>query len=86
MEADLAIVATGRSNRLAELVGGPVEGGPCGLSYLSRMYTTRPGQEPIGGEQADSVVLRRLRRLLFPHDAGTHSVLWFGHRTTAGWR
>jgi 2-polyprenyl-6-methoxyphenol hydroxylase-like FAD-dependent oxidoreductase len=43
LEGDLVISATGRSSRLGDELRGPVEGGSCGFSYVSRMYRARPG-------------------------------------------
>src|SRR5438477_275861 len=44
LEADVVVVATGRASRLGDEYRGPVEGGSCGFSYISRMYRARPGQ------------------------------------------
>jgi 2-polyprenyl-6-methoxyphenol hydroxylase-like FAD-dependent oxidoreductase len=75
LEADLTVVATGRASRLGAEFRGRVEGGPCGFSYISRMYEARAGQPgcdlcaplyPIGPGYYSMVM---------PQDAGTHSLL-----------
>jgi 2-polyprenyl-6-methoxyphenol hydroxylase-like FAD-dependent oxidoreductase len=45
VEADLVLVATGRAGRFADDVRAPGVGGPCGSSYVSRMYRARSGVE-----------------------------------------
>jgi 2-polyprenyl-6-methoxyphenol hydroxylase-like FAD-dependent oxidoreductase len=75
LAADAVIVATGRSSRLGDELRGPIEGGSCGFSYISRMYRARPGLPgcdlplPVYsmGPGYYSVVL--------PQDDATHSLL-----------
>jgi 2-polyprenyl-6-methoxyphenol hydroxylase-like FAD-dependent oxidoreductase len=76
LEADLVIVATGRSSHLGDELRGPVEGGPCGFSYVSRMYRAlpgRPGCDLLGPAYATGP---DYYSLVLPQDAGTHSVLF----------
>ncbi|GAA3811138.1 FAD-dependent oxidoreductase [Nocardioides panacisoli] len=42
LPADLVVVATGRNSHVGEELRGPVEGGPCGFSYVTRVYRARP--------------------------------------------
>ena len=74
LDVDVVIDASGRSGRLAEQHRPSVEGGPCGLSYVSRMYQARPGVEgpgpiPLRAEHDGYLVI------VFRQDAGTISTL-----------
>jgi 2-polyprenyl-6-methoxyphenol hydroxylase-like FAD-dependent oxidoreductase len=74
-DVDVLVVANGRSGRFADEFRAPAEGGPCGLSYVSRMYRVRPGAEPLSspaplGSQHDGY-----QTIVFPQDAGTLSTL-----------
>jgi 2-polyprenyl-6-methoxyphenol hydroxylase-like FAD-dependent oxidoreductase len=75
LEAELVIVATGRSTRLAEELRGPVEGGSCGFSYLSRMYRARPGAPGCDLRAPSLAVGPDYYSLVMPQDSGTHSLL-----------
>lgn len=75
VDADQVIAATGRTSDLADELRPPGEGGPCGQSYVSRMYRALPGVDPLIsfaplGEQYDGYLA-----VVFPQDAGTHSTL-----------
>ena len=54
VEAELVVVATGRSGHLGGDYRAPAVGGPCGMAYVNRMYRARPGVDlqlspfPIG--------------------------------------
>lgn len=77
VDAELVIDATGRRGRFADDLRPPAEGGECGFAYVSRMYRLRPGAEP-GPTNAPPGAMAGYRGYLvivFPHDAGTFSVL-----------
>lgn len=85
LEADLVVVAAGRTCRLGDEWRPPVEGGPCGQSYVSRMYETLPGVEPLEsffplGEYYDGYLA-----IAFPQDAGTLSALVVRASEDKGW-
>jgi flavin-dependent dehydrogenase len=78
LPADLVIGATGRSGRLADDLRPAAEGGPCGFSYVSRMYRVlddAAAEELAGyafplGQLFDGYLV-----IVFPQDARTISVL-----------
>jgi 2-polyprenyl-6-methoxyphenol hydroxylase-like FAD-dependent oxidoreductase len=76
LEADLVIVATGRGSRLGEELRGPVEGGPCGFSYVSRMYRARRAQPGCDLHGPSAVTGPDYLSLVMPQDDETHSVLF----------
>jgi 2-polyprenyl-6-methoxyphenol hydroxylase-like FAD-dependent oxidoreductase len=47
--ADAVVVATGRTSKLGDELRGPVEGGACGFSYVTRVYRARPGVPAYDG-------------------------------------
>jgi 2-polyprenyl-6-methoxyphenol hydroxylase-like FAD-dependent oxidoreductase len=49
LPADLVVVATGRNSHVGEELRGPIEGGPCGFSYVTRAYRARPGHPAYSG-------------------------------------
>lgn len=78
VDADLVIDASGRAGRLADEWRPAGEGGPCGFSYVSRMYrATRP--EDVAELKSNGVPLGKLYDgylvIVFPQDAGTLSAL-----------
>lgn len=75
LDAEVVIVATGRSSRLGDEFRGPVEGGSCGFSYLSRMYRARPGRPGCDLPAPSLVVGPDYYSLVLPQDNGTHSLL-----------
>jgi 2-polyprenyl-6-methoxyphenol hydroxylase-like FAD-dependent oxidoreductase len=76
LEADLVLCCAGRSSTLGDELRPPLEGGPCGNSYVSRMYRTVDGTDPFGGDwfprgaMADGYLT-----IVFPQDDATHSAL-----------
>ena len=77
-DADVVIDATGRSGRLGDELRPAGEGGPCGFSYVSRMYKVLDGEAlarlagcglPLGQLYDGYLVI------VFPQDAGTLSAL-----------
>lgn len=84
-QADRVIVATGRAGRLGGQWRPEPEGGPCGQSYVSRLYRVRPGVEPptawnpLGGRHDGYVAM------VLPHDAGTLSALVVRPTGDGGW-
>jgi flavin-dependent dehydrogenase len=76
--ADIVIDATGRSGRLADELRPPGEGGPCGFSYVSRMYRVLDdaAAEELAGY---AFPLAKLHDgylvIVFPQDARTISAL-----------
>jgi 2-polyprenyl-6-methoxyphenol hydroxylase-like FAD-dependent oxidoreductase len=75
VRADVTVVATGRASRLGDELRGPVEGGSCGFSYISRMYRTRPGQPGCELAAPHYGPGPGYFTLVLPQDAGTHSLL-----------
>jgi 2-polyprenyl-6-methoxyphenol hydroxylase-like FAD-dependent oxidoreductase len=72
---DLVVVATGRASHLGEQLRGPVEGGPCGFSYVSRMYQARDGQPGYDRFFPSNETGPGYVSLVMGQDAGTHSVV-----------
>lgn len=74
LPADAVVVATGRNSRLGDEWRGPVEGGSCGISYVSRVYRARPGAQSYDGfpsfQTGPSYV-----SVVIGGDDGTHSVV-----------
>jgi 2-polyprenyl-6-methoxyphenol hydroxylase-like FAD-dependent oxidoreductase len=75
VDADLVIAATGRASRFASDVRPPAEGGPCGFSYVARMYRARPGTELASSGLPMSSLYRGYLAMVFPQDARTLSAL-----------
>lgn len=75
--ADLVVVATGRSGRLADGLAPPRESSPCGVAYASRMHRLHPGVEPplINAPPGYAVLEDGYLLIVFLHDAGTFTVL-----------
>jgi 2-polyprenyl-6-methoxyphenol hydroxylase-like FAD-dependent oxidoreductase len=72
--ADLVVWSAGRSAALPQDTRAPAEGGPCGFSYVSRMYRAKPGVEMPGpfplGELQDGYLT-----IVFAQDDRTTSAL-----------
>lgn len=49
IDADAVVVATGRTSKVGEEFRGPIEGGTCGFSYVTRVYRARPGVPAYSG-------------------------------------
>jgi 2-polyprenyl-6-methoxyphenol hydroxylase-like FAD-dependent oxidoreductase len=75
VDADLVISATGRSSRFADTYRARGEGGPCGFSYVSRMYRARPGVELPESATPVGAVHRGYQAIMFPQDDRTISAL-----------
>ena len=75
VDADLVIAATGRASRFAGDARAPAEGGPCGFSYVTRMYRARPGTELATSGRPMASLYRGYLAMVFPQDAGTLSAL-----------
>lgn len=75
VDADAVIVATGRASRLGDELRGPVEGGPCGFAYVSRMYRPRPGHDGCPLPLPMWPMGPGYYSLVMPQDAATHSLL-----------
>lgn len=73
--ADVVVVATGRASHLGDELRGPVEGGPCGFSYVSRVYRARPGHPGYDRFFPSFETGPGYVSLVMGHDAGTHSVV-----------
>ncbi|MDT4924573.1 MAG: hypothetical protein QOG01_2286 [Pseudonocardiales bacterium] len=78
VDADLVIDASGRAGRLGDTLRPAGEGGPCGFSYVSRMYRVRTEEDaaklkaaglPMGAVYDGYLVI------VFPQDADTLSTL-----------
>ena len=76
VDADLVVAATGRTCDLAAELRPPAEGGPCGQSYVSRMYRALPGVEPLVSFSPLGAQYDGYATIVFPQDAGTHSALF----------
>jgi 2-polyprenyl-6-methoxyphenol hydroxylase-like FAD-dependent oxidoreductase len=74
-DADLVVVATGRASHLGEELRGPMEGGPCGFSYVSRVYRAREGHRGYDRFFPSFETGPGYVSLVMGHDAGTHSVV-----------
>jgi 2-polyprenyl-6-methoxyphenol hydroxylase-like FAD-dependent oxidoreductase len=78
VDADVVIDATGRSGRLGDELRPTGEGGPCGFSYVSRMYRVLDDGAAAQLAQA-GVPLGKLYHgylvIVFPQDARTLSAL-----------
>jgi 2-polyprenyl-6-methoxyphenol hydroxylase-like FAD-dependent oxidoreductase len=76
--ADLVIDASGRSGRLGDDLRPPGAGGPCGFSYVSRMYRARRASD-VAALDAPGLPMGQLYDgylvIVFPQDAGTLSTL-----------
>lgn len=75
VDADLVVAATGRTCDLASELRPPMEGGPCGLSYVSRMHRALPGVAPLVSFAPLGARYDGYFAVVFPQDAGTHSTL-----------
>jgi 2-polyprenyl-6-methoxyphenol hydroxylase-like FAD-dependent oxidoreductase len=75
VDAELVVAASGRTSRFADDLRPPAEGGPCGLSYVSRMYRARPGVEPLSSNVPLGAQYPGYLTIVFPQDAGTLSAL-----------
>lgn len=75
LTADIVVVATGRSSHLGDELRGPVEGGACGFSYVSRMYRARDGHRGYDRFFPSFETGPGYVSLVMGHDAGTHSVV-----------
>lgn len=75
LEAQVVVVATGRTGQLGRAYRAPADGGPCGMAYVNRMYQARPGVDaplspvPVGA-LGDGYL-----SLVFSHDDGIVSTL-----------
>jgi 2-polyprenyl-6-methoxyphenol hydroxylase-like FAD-dependent oxidoreductase len=76
LDADMVVDASGRSGRLGDELRAPGEGGPCGFSYVGRMYRERNGGEGLGARGVPTgQLMSGYLSILFPQDAGTLSTL-----------
>jgi 2-polyprenyl-6-methoxyphenol hydroxylase-like FAD-dependent oxidoreductase len=73
--ADIVVVATGRASHLGDRLRGPVEGGTCGFSYVSRVYRARAGHRGYDLMFPSFETGPGYVSLVMGHDAGTHSVV-----------
>ena len=75
VEADLVVVATGRAGRLGDPFRAEADGGPCGLSYTSRMYRGRPGTTWAFPAVPMAAAGDGYLSIVFPQDDNTLSAL-----------
>lgn len=75
IDADLVIIAAGRAGTVADDLRDPAIGGPCGLSYVSRMYRGRRGDEVPTSPVPFLAVYDGYQAIVFPQDANTLSTL-----------
>jgi 2-polyprenyl-6-methoxyphenol hydroxylase-like FAD-dependent oxidoreductase len=83
--ADFVVVAAGRNGHLGEELRGPVEGGACGFSYVTRVYLARPGASAYSGFPSFQTGPGYVS-VVIGGDAGTHSVViaYPSHDSTFG--
>lgn len=75
LPSDIVVVGTGRASHLGDELRGPVEGGSCGFSYVSRVYRARDGQPGYDLFFPSFETGPGYVSLVMGHDAGTHSVV-----------
>jgi 2-polyprenyl-6-methoxyphenol hydroxylase-like FAD-dependent oxidoreductase len=75
VDADLVVLATGRSGKLADDLRAPGHGGACGFSYAARQYRAKPGVETPGWGVPNMATHDGYYAIVFPQDAGTISVV-----------
>ncbi len=75
LDADLVIAATGRVGRFADDIARVSQGGPCGFSYVTRMYRARPGVEPPNAGMPMMSLYDGYQAIVFPQDDSTLSAL-----------
>ena len=76
VEADLVVVASGRSGRIGEDLRAPAEGGSCGFSYAARQYQAHPGVALPDWGMPRRLVHDGYETIVFPQDAGTITALF----------
>ncbi len=76
MEADVVIVAAGRTARLGHEQRAPGEGGSCGFSYAARMYRARDSVDPPASALPMGAMHRGYLTIVFPQDDKTLSALF----------
>ncbi len=76
MEADLVIVAAGRTGRVGDEYRAPVAGGSCGFSYAARMYRARNGVHLPIGALPIGALYQGYQTIVFPQDGKTLSALF----------
>jgi 2-polyprenyl-6-methoxyphenol hydroxylase-like FAD-dependent oxidoreductase len=76
MEADIVLVAAGRSARLGDEYRAPGEGGSCGFSYAARMYRARVGVDPPASAVPMGALHEGYLTIVFPQDDKTLSALF----------
>jgi 2-polyprenyl-6-methoxyphenol hydroxylase-like FAD-dependent oxidoreductase len=77
LDADLVLLATGRSGHLADDLRAPEESAECGVAYVSRQYRLRPGATwpPMTFPVLETALHDGYVAVVFPHDASVFSAL-----------
>lgn len=76
LSAEVVLCCTGRSASLGDEFRPPLEGGPCGNSYVSRMYRALDGEDPFEGNHFPrGAMADGYLTIVFPQDDATHSAL-----------
>ena len=77
LDADTVIIASGRAGRVGRDLRAPVQGGDCGISYVSRQYRLRPGAEPgpMNIPLGQVNIYPGYQAIVFLHDNGIFSTL-----------
>ncbi len=77
VDAELVIDASGRSGQATRTFRGPVEGGDCGIAYVSRQYQLLPGAEhgPMNVPFGMVTIYPGYQAVVFLHDNRTLSIL-----------
>ena len=75
LDADLLLCSTGRTGTLGDAWRPPAEGGPCGLSYVSRMYRFADGIDAFPQHFPMGAMGPGYQTIAFPQDDATLSAL-----------
>lgn len=75
IDADLVVVAAGRAGTVGDELRDPAQGGPCGFSYVSRMYRGLRGDEVPASPVPLGTLYNGYLTIVFPQDANTLSTL-----------
>jgi 2-polyprenyl-6-methoxyphenol hydroxylase-like FAD-dependent oxidoreductase len=75
IDAEVVIIAAGRTAHIADQYHAPAEGGPCGFAYTTRMYRALDGAEPPASPRPLIANYRGYVAGVFPQDHRTLSTL-----------
>jgi 2-polyprenyl-6-methoxyphenol hydroxylase-like FAD-dependent oxidoreductase len=75
VDADLVVVATGRSSRLGDDLRAPGDAVNCGFAYCTRQYRARPGFDAPDWGIPTRLVYNGYETIVMPQDDNTFSAL-----------